>query len=118
MSYNSRRNVLGAITLGGKIAYHLWNLGYSVQKNNYSVTLLKKPKWHSQHSNNTCISLISSADSLIFLHIDNYVAGIDFHPNGELVATIDMNGVCLVTDVSSNEYRYHQSCKTGWSKGN
>ena len=47
MTYNPRRNILAAIPLREKIAYHLFDLGYSVRKNNFSIKLLKKAKWNS-----------------------------------------------------------------------
>jgi hypothetical protein len=50
VSYNSRRNILGAITLLGKIGYHLFECGYDNQKSIYSVKLLRKSKWPSQFS--------------------------------------------------------------------
>lgn len=50
VSYNSRRNFLCALPLGRKIAYHLYNIGYSAQNSNYSVKLLRKSKWHAQYS--------------------------------------------------------------------
>ena len=50
VTYNSRRNLLCAIPLAEKAAYHLWDLGYSGQKSNYGAKLLKKSKWQSQYS--------------------------------------------------------------------
>ena len=45
ITYNSRRNILAAIPLTEKIAYHLFDVGYSARKNSPSVKLLKKAKW-------------------------------------------------------------------------
>lgn len=50
MSYNSRRNILGAVPLAGEMAYHLWNVGYSTKKSGYSVNLIKKAKWPALYS--------------------------------------------------------------------
>lgn len=48
VTYNARRNLLGAIPLNKQITYHLWDVAYSGQKSNYDVKLLRKSKWHSQ----------------------------------------------------------------------
>lgn len=50
VTYNSRRGFLGAIPLEGKIAYHLYHIGYSGKKSGYGVKLLRKSKWCSQFS--------------------------------------------------------------------
>ena len=34
VTYNSRRNILGAISVGQRISYHLFDAGYSAMKNN------------------------------------------------------------------------------------
>lgn len=49
MTYNSKREILGAISTSEEIAYHLWKIEYSRQNSNDSVKLLKKGKWHSQY---------------------------------------------------------------------
>ena len=43
---------------------------------------------------------------LINLYID-VIAGLDFSPNGEIAATIDSYGVCLISDVNTDNYRFH-----------
>lgn len=48
VTYNSRRGLLGAISVEKETAYHLYHVGYSSQKNNYCVKLLKKSKWQPQ----------------------------------------------------------------------
>lgn len=58
VSYNSRRNILGAISLDKKVAYHLWVIEYSQQKNNYNIKLLQKAKWHQFYSTEIGILLI------------------------------------------------------------
>lgn len=49
MTFNVRRNILGAISVGKKIAYHLLDIGYSGTKGNYSGKLIRKSKWHAQY---------------------------------------------------------------------
>ena len=44
---------------------------------------------------------------LINLYIENVIAGLDFCPNGENVATIDRYGTCLISDVNTDSYRFH-----------
>ncbi len=40
------------------------------------------------------------------MHLDNFVAGFDFNPAGESIATIDNYGVCLISDVNTNNYGF------------
>ena len=44
---------------------------------------------------------------LIYLYLDNNIAGLDFNPNGVIAATIDIYGVCLISDVNTDSYRFH-----------
>ena len=44
---------------------------------------------------------------LISLNLGNVITGLDFSPNGELAATIDNYGVCLISDVNTDSYRFH-----------
>lgn len=53
LAYNTRRGVLGAIPLNEKIAYHLYNIRYS-GVSGYRVQLIKKEKWHKEHSTYRC----------------------------------------------------------------
>ena len=44
---------------------------------------------------------------LISLNLGNVITGLDFSPNGELAATIDCYGVCLISDVNTDSYHFH-----------
>ena len=44
---------------------------------------------------------------ILLSHIDNYICGLDFNPLGTSVASIDDNGVCLISDMITNDYIYH-----------
>ncbi len=50
VTYNSRRNILGAIPIAGRIAYHLFNVDANTSNAHGIVKLNRKSKWHSQHS--------------------------------------------------------------------
>ena len=50
ITYNSRRGIIGAVPLYGKISYHLFNVGSNASKTKDIVKLIRKSKWHSQHS--------------------------------------------------------------------
>ena len=50
VTFNARRNILASISRKQKIAYHLHSIGYSGQKGDYSVQLLRKSKWLKQYS--------------------------------------------------------------------
>ena len=45
---NPRRRILGAIPVTGEIAYHLFDL--TTGKTGNIVKLIRKSRWHSQHS--------------------------------------------------------------------
>ena len=49
MTYNSRRNIFGAIPLRGNIVYHLFKVDVGASKLKDIVRLCRKTKWHSQH---------------------------------------------------------------------
>lgn len=49
------------------------------------------------------------------LHLDNAIAGLDFNPNGELVATIDSYGVCMISDVNTDNCNFHLVMGDGYS---
>ena len=51
------------------------------------------------------------------LHLDNCISGIDFNPSGELVATIDCSGVCLIPDMNTSNYRFHINMSADYSTG-
>ena len=51
LTYNTRRNLLGAISVGGKITYHLFSVNTNCVNVKESIKLMRKSKWHSQYSN-------------------------------------------------------------------
>ena len=54
VTYNTRRNILGALSVTDKISYHLFNVEYSQkEKSSYNVRVLKKAKWHPQQATET-----------------------------------------------------------------
>mgnify|MGYP000996597768 CR=1 FL=1 len=44
---------------------------------------------------------------------DNHIKSFDFNPSGELVATIDSSGNCLVADVNTDVYSCHMDMGMG-----
>ena len=50
------------------------------------------------------------------LCLDNAISGLDFNPLGTLIASIDCSGVCLISDVNTDEYSFH--FEMGGLKGN
>ena len=45
--------------------------------------------------------------SNLLYSLEEIIIALDFNPTGEYVATIDSNGVCLVSDVTTANYRFH-----------
>lgn len=37
----------------------------------------------------------------------NFISGLDFDSSGEVIATIDRHGVCLLSDVNTSSYKFH-----------
>ena len=35
------------------------------------------------------------------------MTGLDFSPNGEIIATSDFSGTCLISDINTGSYRFH-----------
>ena len=54
---------------------------------------------------------------LLHLYLGNFIPGLDFNPAGELIATIDRYGVCLISDVNTNKYSFHTDMKMSVSWG-
>lgn len=48
---------------------------------------------------------------------DNFVASLDFDPNGEVMGTIDLYRVCLVSEVNTNRYSFHLKIERSEIKG-
>ena len=46
------------------------------------------------------------------------ITGLDFNPTGEYVATIDMYGVCIVSDVNKNDPSFHMQFPIERYEGN
>ena len=43
------------------------------------------------------------------LHVEKHITGLDFNPNGEIVAAIDNYGTCRISDVNTDEYVFDVS---------
>ena len=43
----------------------------------------------------------------IIFRLDNAISGLDFNPSGTLIASMDRSGICLISDVSTDEYSFH-----------
>lgn len=42
-----------------------------------------------------------------YLVDNNWIAGMDFDPSGESIATIDSHGMCLISDVTTNHCNFN-----------
>ncbi len=115
VAYNSRRGILAAIPVPDKIAYHLFNVDAYASNTKEIVKLNRKSKWHSQYSTREGNWFLFAAKHpfitfsylLITLHLVNLIAGFDFNPAGESFATIDSYGMCLISDVNTNNCEFH-----------
>lgn len=44
---------------------------------------------------------------VFYEYLENYVAGFDFDPTGEIVATVDRFETYVISDVNTNGYHFH-----------
>lgn len=56
ITYNSRRGILGTISVSGKISYHLYTIDTNPSQMNNSVKLCRKSKWHPEYSTSAGLS--------------------------------------------------------------
>jgi hypothetical protein len=49
VAYNPQKKILGAISLSGEIAYHLFSIDTNASKNENVVKLCRKSKWYPQY---------------------------------------------------------------------
>lgn len=116
MTYNARRGFLGAaLPPDEKIAWQLFGIEYNARKHNYEVKLLRKPQFPSSDS--------GSKHNIenIFRNRDNnekHTESIDFDPTGTLVATIDSEMTCAVSEMETQEYSSILSIVNEGSEGN
>lgn len=104
MTYNSRRGILGAIPVREQIAYHLFGIDAAASKTEDIVKLYRKSKWHSQYSKAICNWWLEW-----ILLIEDEITSLDFNPSGEYIATIDRKGVCLISEVGTHNYIFHET---------
>lgn len=127
VTYNARRNILGAIGLQGKIEYHLFSIQSGNQKDNHTLKLLRKARWHPKHldefSNFTnfviiLTDILKTRESFLIFNddysysllspntLDVAVVSLDFNTNGEVVATLDKAGSCLISDINTHSCNF------------
>lgn len=146
--------MLGAIGVGGKIAYHLFGIDSSSEVRD-AIKLCRKTQWHFQNKTSeskfttflsppsgkqarnfskSCMNWLANESNFLFfsfflsltlenlcflrISLDNYISGLDFHPNGEIIATINRYSVCVISNVNTNEYCFHYSMGMDNGQGN
>ena len=62
-------------------------------------------------------STVIDTSNLLY-SLEEIITGLDFNPTGEYVATIDSQGVCVVSDVNTNDYSFHLKFPSGFFGGN
>lgn len=105
MTYNLRRNLLAAISLKGKLLYHLFHLGNSSHKKSPLVQLLRKSKWNPNHSTDWS-KFFHFYLERVSLITDNWITSLDFDPSGERIASVDQHGLGLISDTNTNDSIY------------
>lgn len=133
VTFNPRRSILGAISIGQAVAYHLFKIGSNTSPVEDTAQLYRKSKWHPQFhpSNSKFLFLWCNFVPFFFfllwkkensfwitIEIENHITTLDFDPNGEVIATIDSFGVCLLSDITTNEYKFHLKVHMNKKQGN
>ena len=54
--------------------------------------------------------------NLWIFYIVDLITSFDFDPSGERAATIDYAGVCLISDITTNDYTFHLNMDGGSGK--
>ena len=92
---------------GTKTAYYLYD--FAVSKTETTVKVIRKSQLHAQNSDKECNQWFFSyrRPILTYFYSDNFIAGLDFNSSGETVATIDKYGICLISDINTNDYIFH-----------
>lgn len=49
--------------------------------------------------------------------LENVVTGLDFHPDGEMIATIDRYGMCLISEVNTSKCNFHMNMNINGEAG-
>ena len=49
--------------------------------------------------------------SNLLYSLEEIITALDFNPTGECVATIDKEGVCLISDVTTANYIFHKEVR-------
>ena len=44
----------------------------------------------------------------LFSSLESIFSGLDFNPTGEFVATMCEDSICLISEVNTGDYRFHQ----------
>ena len=110
VTYNSRRNILAAIPVTGKITYHLFSVDPNASNSKDIIKLNQKSKWRAQirtQEGNQSFLFITLHCQQINPCLDNFIRAFDFNPTGESIATIDNYGGCLISDVNTSNYGFH-----------
>ena len=112
MTYNPRRKILGAISLKGKVAYHLFSVDTETSKTKDIIKLCRKSKWHAEYrtsdqGNLKSLHILMIIIMNLFKILGDIITGFDFNPSGERAATLDRSGVCLIADIDNNIKSFH-----------
>ena len=106
MAVNSRRNIMAAICVENEIAYHLFKINANPSPLDDAVKLSRKSKRAFQCSTSDG-NLHFLRPSHLVVSGENYFTGLDFDPNGDVIAALDLYGTCWISDVTSNKTFFH-----------
>ena len=108
MAYNPRRNILGAISLGSKVAYHLFKIDAGTSQ---PMRFCRKSKWYVEFCTSSGINIFSFGNQRMFfrLIIDESITSLDFDPTGEFAAMTSDYATCVVSDITTNDTKFSES---------
>ena len=70
-------------------------------------TVVKKIEMGTRRLEVSCLLIYDRFNDHLYLYQGNTITSFDFNPSGELVATIDSNAKCLVSDINTDKYSYY-----------
>lgn len=84
---------MALFTVSDSIAYHLIDLD--------SLQIIKKAIWPPAHRSSLPHDLTH-----LSLFVDS-ITSLDFNPEGDLIATVDWDGVLLLSEINTNKFLFH-----------
>ena len=112
------------MSLEKKIYYHLFAINAYSSKLDETVKLCRKSQWHEAYwafggelVHHWFFFLFAHCNYCFFSNSILGISGLDFNPNGEIMATMGQSGTCLISDVNTNKSGFYEVLKMKYRDG-